>query len=133
MTDLGRRIIIDTDPGIDDALAISLAVASGLEIDGITTIFGNVRKASSCFDLVNTHTRTHTHTNTQASKQASKQNYTLSKCCECLCNVSNENRLTRIAHCTFLGRCGELLNQCEMCTESPRVDISSGICLGSCV
>jgi inosine-uridine nucleoside N-ribohydrolase len=44
MAELGKRIIIDTDPGIDDALAISLAVASGMEIEGITTIFGNVSK-----------------------------------------------------------------------------------------
>jgi inosine-uridine nucleoside N-ribohydrolase len=44
MTELGKRIIIDTDPGIDDALAIALAVASGMEIEGITTIFGNVNK-----------------------------------------------------------------------------------------
>lgn len=38
-----RRIIIDTDPGQDDALAILLAMASPeLEIAGITTVAGNV-------------------------------------------------------------------------------------------
>jgi inosine-uridine nucleoside N-ribohydrolase len=39
-----RKIIIDTDPGVDDALAFFLAVASPqLEIVGITTTFGNLR------------------------------------------------------------------------------------------
>jgi purine nucleosidase len=38
-----RRIIIDTDPGQDDAVAILLALASPeLEILGITTVAGNV-------------------------------------------------------------------------------------------
>jgi len=38
-----RRIIIDTDPGIDDALAILLALASKeLELEGLTVVFGNV-------------------------------------------------------------------------------------------
>lgn len=37
-----KHIIIDTDPGIDDALAFLLAVASPeLIVDGITTIHGN--------------------------------------------------------------------------------------------
>ncbi len=37
-----KRIIIDTDPGIDDALAILLAVASPeLQLDGIVTVHGN--------------------------------------------------------------------------------------------
>ncbi len=35
------KIIIDTDPGVDDALAIMLASASSLDICGITTVFGN--------------------------------------------------------------------------------------------
>jgi pyrimidine-specific ribonucleoside hydrolase len=36
------RIIIDTDPGIDDAIAIALAVASPeLELVGVTTVGGN--------------------------------------------------------------------------------------------
>ena len=39
-----RRIIIDTDPGQDDAIAILLALASPDEIDvlGITAVAGNV-------------------------------------------------------------------------------------------
>lgn len=39
----GRKIIIDTDPGQDDAIAILLALASPeLEVIGITTVAGNV-------------------------------------------------------------------------------------------
>ena len=39
----GKKIIIDTDPGIDDAMAIHMAFAHpGLEVLGLTTIFGNV-------------------------------------------------------------------------------------------
>ena len=38
-----RKIIIDTDPGIDDAMAILLALSDPrLELVGMTTIFGNV-------------------------------------------------------------------------------------------
>jgi inosine-uridine nucleoside N-ribohydrolase len=38
-----RKIVIDTDPGIDDAMAIFYALASPeLEVVGLTTIFGNV-------------------------------------------------------------------------------------------
>lgn len=38
-----RKLIIDTDPGVDDAMAIFLALASPeLEVIGLTTIFGNV-------------------------------------------------------------------------------------------
>jgi inosine-uridine nucleoside N-ribohydrolase len=38
-----RKIIIDTDPGIDDAMAIFLALRSPeLDVIGLTTIFGNV-------------------------------------------------------------------------------------------
>jgi purine nucleosidase len=37
-----RKIVIDTDPGVDDALAIFFALASPeLEIVGLTTVFGN--------------------------------------------------------------------------------------------
>lgn len=37
-----RRIIIDTDPGIDDAMAIFYALACPeLEVVGLTTVFGN--------------------------------------------------------------------------------------------
>jgi purine nucleosidase len=38
-----RKIIIDTDPGIDDAMAIFLALASPeLKVVGLTTVMGNV-------------------------------------------------------------------------------------------
>ena len=38
-----RKIIIDTDPGIDDAMAIFFALRSPeLQVIGLTTIFGNV-------------------------------------------------------------------------------------------
>lgn len=38
-----QKIIIDTDPGIDDAMAIHYAFAHpGVEVMGLTTIFGNV-------------------------------------------------------------------------------------------
>jgi len=37
-----RRIIIDTDPGIDDTMAIMLALASPeLQVEGLTTVRGN--------------------------------------------------------------------------------------------
>lgn len=40
---MSRRIIIDTDPGIDDAMAIYYALgAAELEVVALTTIFGNV-------------------------------------------------------------------------------------------
>ncbi len=35
------RVIIDTDPGIDDTAAIFLGLAAGLDVDAITTVFGN--------------------------------------------------------------------------------------------
>ena len=38
-----RPIIIDTDPGIDDAIAIAIATASdALDVKLITTVAGNV-------------------------------------------------------------------------------------------
>jgi len=38
-----QKLIIDTDPGIDDAMAIHYAFAhQGLDVLGLTTIFGNV-------------------------------------------------------------------------------------------
>ena len=39
-----RKIIIDTDPGIDDALAILLALSAREELDvlALTTVNGNV-------------------------------------------------------------------------------------------
>ncbi|GGO71426.1 nucleoside hydrolase [Bowmanella pacifica] len=40
---MSRKIIIDTDPGVDDALAIIMAANSPeLEVLGLTTVFGNV-------------------------------------------------------------------------------------------
>ena len=37
-----QRIIIDTDPGVDDSMAILLAFNSPeLKIEGLTTVFGN--------------------------------------------------------------------------------------------
>ena len=37
-----KRIILDTDPGIDDALAILLAIASPeLQLDSLITVHGN--------------------------------------------------------------------------------------------
>ncbi|MEX2555423.1 MAG: nucleoside hydrolase [Actinomycetota bacterium] len=38
-----KRVIIDTDPGIDDAAAIFLALSSELlQVEALTTVFGNV-------------------------------------------------------------------------------------------
>ncbi len=40
---MARKIIIDTDPGVDDAMAIFFALRSPeLDVIGLTTIFGNV-------------------------------------------------------------------------------------------
>ena len=42
-----KKIIIDTDPGVDDAYAIALALqafSEDVEVIGVTTIFGNVRR-----------------------------------------------------------------------------------------
>ena len=45
---MSRQIIIDTDPGIDDAMAILFAFkASALTVLGLTTVFGNVSVAQS--------------------------------------------------------------------------------------
>ncbi len=42
MASAPRKIIIDTDPGVDDAMAILMALASpDLDVVGLTTIFGN--------------------------------------------------------------------------------------------
>lgn len=43
-----RKIIIDTDPGVDDTMAIFLALKSPeLDVIGLTTIFGNVHTSLS--------------------------------------------------------------------------------------
>ena len=48
MNDTPRKIIIDTDPGIDDAMAIHFAFAHpGLDLIGLTTVFGNVHTAQA--------------------------------------------------------------------------------------
>lgn len=40
---VAERIIIDTDPGVDDAIAILMALGSPeLEVEALTTVFGNV-------------------------------------------------------------------------------------------
>ena len=37
-----KRILLDTDPGIDDALAILLALASPeLKVEGVSAVHGN--------------------------------------------------------------------------------------------
>jgi len=37
-----KRIILDCDPGVDDALAIILAIKSGkIHFDAITSVYGN--------------------------------------------------------------------------------------------
>ena len=42
------RLIIDTDPGVDDAIAILMALASpDVEVVGLTTVGGNVPLARS--------------------------------------------------------------------------------------
>jgi len=58
------RVIIDTDPGIDDALALILAFASPeLSVEAITTVAGNVeveqaaRNACAVLDLIDPHPR----------------------------------------------------------------------------
>jgi purine nucleosidase len=39
-----RQVIIDTDPGVDDALALLFAMSSPeLKIEAITVVAGNVR------------------------------------------------------------------------------------------
>src|SRR5262247_1501241 len=42
MTEMPKRILIDTDPGIDDACAILLALASPeLALEGLSVVHGN--------------------------------------------------------------------------------------------
>ena len=42
-----KRVIIDTDPGIDDAAAIFLALASPeLHVEALTTVYGNGTSAN---------------------------------------------------------------------------------------
>ncbi|HLU56606.1 MAG TPA: nucleoside hydrolase [Pseudonocardia sp.] len=45
---MSRPIVVDTDPGVDDAVAIMLALASPeVEVRAITTVFGNVALEST--------------------------------------------------------------------------------------
>ncbi|MFD2421140.1 nucleoside hydrolase [Amycolatopsis pigmentata] len=45
---MGTKLIIDTDPGVDDAFAIALAARSDeVELLGVTTVFGNVSLAAT--------------------------------------------------------------------------------------
>ena len=38
-----RKIIVDTDPGVDDSMALACAFNSpDIDVIGLTTIFGNV-------------------------------------------------------------------------------------------
>ena len=40
---MAQKIILDTDPGIDDAMAIFFAFQSpDIEVLGLTTVYGNV-------------------------------------------------------------------------------------------
>ncbi len=42
------KLIIDTDPGVDDAMAILYAAAHpALDLIGLTTVFGNVPVATA--------------------------------------------------------------------------------------
>jgi purine nucleosidase len=48
-----RRIIIDTDPGIDDAMAIFYALSSPeLDVVGLTTIFGNAETETTTYNAL---------------------------------------------------------------------------------
>jgi pyrimidine-specific ribonucleoside hydrolase len=45
---MGTKLIIDTDPGVDDAFAIALAALSeDVDLLGVTTVFGNVSLAAT--------------------------------------------------------------------------------------
>ena len=48
---MGTKLIIDTDPGVDDAFAIALAaVSEDVELLGVTTVFGNVPLSATTFN-----------------------------------------------------------------------------------
>src|SRR5213082_3596005 len=48
-----RRIILDTDPGIDDALALFLALASPeVQLEAVTTVSGNVDVALTTYNAL---------------------------------------------------------------------------------
>lgn len=51
---MAQKIIIDTDPGIDDAMAIAYAIAHpDLEVLALTTVFGNVRTDEATRNALN--------------------------------------------------------------------------------
>jgi inosine-uridine nucleoside N-ribohydrolase len=62
-TAAARKILIDTDPGIDDAMAIFYALASPeLDVVGLTTVFGNAHTAvctTNALKLLEIADRTH--------------------------------------------------------------------------
>jgi len=48
-----RKIIIDTDPGVDDAMAIFYALSSPeLDVVGLTTIFGNATTVTATYNAL---------------------------------------------------------------------------------
>ena len=48
-----RKIIIDTDPGVDDAMAIFYALSSPeLDVVGLTTIFGNATTETTTYNAL---------------------------------------------------------------------------------
>ena len=48
MTDAPMKLLIDTDPGVDDAMAILFAARHpGIELVGLTSVFGNVTVAQA--------------------------------------------------------------------------------------
>jgi purine nucleosidase len=51
---LNHKIIFDTDPGVDDAMALLLALSSPeIEILGLTTVFGNSHVESTTINALN--------------------------------------------------------------------------------
>ncbi|MCW1948964.1 MAG: nucleoside hydrolase [Candidatus Shapirobacteria bacterium] len=71
-----KQIIIDTDPGVDDALAILLAISSKLNIVGITTTYGNsnientTRNALSILQILNSNIPVYPGAATPLSKKS---------------------------------------------------------------
>ncbi len=50
---MAHKVILDTDPGIDDAMAIFTAIAHpDIELLGLTTTFGNVSVAQACMNAL---------------------------------------------------------------------------------
>ena len=50
---LPRKVIFDTDPGVDDAMALYYALAHpGIDVIGITTTFGNVSVAQAATNAI---------------------------------------------------------------------------------